>query len=140
MFKPSSISNFSYKILTATDALIFNRTGCFIGNMRDRQNGFIQLATNLKICETILHKFHRNQSVAIYKLDNDKLTNVKEYLDDDGITYLKYNGVLRKDQIICKKYINHDNDDILAYLNEINDLKVSFGEEKIQIKEYAIKY
>ena len=30
--------------------------------------------------------------------------------------------------------------DILAYLNEINDLKVSFGEEKIQIKEYAIKY
>lgn len=138
---------YSYKILTSSDALIFNRTKVFNGTIRDLQDGHICLSENLMQCKGILYKQFPNQSTVIFKFDNSKLGNLSTKMSKTGDVFLKCTAPLRLEHVIDSKDIYHDINDIISHWKQINNLENIFNDQDAKskyysdnIKEYAIKY
>jgi hypothetical protein len=140
----SSIPKFSYKILNSSEALVFSRSGIFFGTRCDMSNSSIHLSSNIKQCKYVINKFYPYQSVTIYKLDNNKLQNLKEKVNENGNAFLKCNIPINKNSIVESFDVYYDESNILEYWNKINALETLFEPNKKDkrtfVKEYAIKY
>jgi hypothetical protein len=140
----SNIPKFSYKILNLSDALVFSTLGKFLGTNHDMSNGSIHLSSNIQQCKYVINKFYPCQSITVYKLDNEKLQNVREKINKNGDVFLKCDTPIYKNSIIKTFDIYHDDSNILEYWKKINKLDDLFEQnekdKKIFIKEYAIKY